>query len=182
MANTAKLLLFAACIERVDALKVLLFGANGNLGSSVLYQLTASGHEVTCFVKSEKRLRAGFNDRIFDDVVVIEGDARDRADVDAVMAGAVYDVAVSTAGSVDNDVRNVDEARATPFCCIFDNIAGAAEEHLPPPRRALFIGGITALDLPGVGRPLQSLLSSRSPQYDAHLLNHDRLVRSSLDW
>ena len=177
-------LLLAACVAPAEGLKVLLFGANGNLGSNVLYQLSAAGHEVTCFVRSEQRLRAGFNDRIFDDVVVIEGDACDRAAVDSVMAGAVYDVAVSTAGYVDNGVRNEKEALATPFCRMFDNIACAAEQHLPPPRRALFIGGITALDLPGITPPsaLQPLLSSRAPQYVAHQLNHARLARSGLDW
>ena len=100
------------------------------------------------------------------------------------MAAAVYDVAVSTAGCVDNNVRDAEEALATPFCRIFDNIAGAAEQYLPPPRRALFIGGITALDVPGIVPPqaFQPLLSSRAPQYVAHLLNHERLERSELDW
>ena len=178
------LLLLAFCIAPAEMLKVMLFGANGNLGSRVLYQLAACGHEVTCFVRSEQRLRAGFNDRIFDDVTVIEGDACDRAAIDAAMEGAHYDVAVSTAGCVDNDVRTVEEALASPFCKMFSNIAGAAEQHLPPPRRALFIGGITALDVPGITppQPLQQLLESRMPQYVAHLLNLERLRRSELDW
>ena len=182
--TTAKVLLLAACVAPAAGLKVLLFGANGNLGSNVLYQLSAAGHDVTCFVRSEQRLRAGFNDRIFDDVVVIEGDACDRAAVDTVMAAAVYDVAVSTTGFVDNGVRSEAEALATPFCRMFDNIAGAAEVHLPPPRRAIFIGGITALDVPGITPPtaLQSLLTSRAPQYVAHQVNHARLTRSELDW
>lgn len=180
----ATALLLAACVAPAAGLKVLLFGANGNLGSTVLYQLSAAGHDVTCFVRLEQRLRAGFNDRIFDDVIVIEGDACDRAAVDRVMAAAVYDVVVSTAGYVDNGVRSEAEALATPFCRMFDNIAGAAEAHLPPPGRAIFTGGITALDVPGVEPPtaIQSLLTSRAPQYVAHQVNHARLERSKLDW
>ena len=182
MRAVGRLLLVAACLAPASALKVLLFGANGNLGSKVLYQLAASGNEVTCFCRSEQRLRAGFNDPIFDGVAIIEGDAADRAAVDAAMAETAYDVCVTTAGYVDNGVRDAEEAKATPFCRIFSNIAGAAEQHLPAPRRALFIGGITALDLPGTSSPLQSLLNSLSPQYVAHLVNYERLVNSELDW
>ena len=174
-------LLFAVCIAPGGALKVLLFGANGNLGSRVLYQLAACGHEVTCFDRSEQRLRAGFNSKIFDDVTVIEGDACDRAAVDAAMSGATYDAMVSTAGCVDNAVRSEEEARSTSFCRMFANIAGSAEQH--GPRRAIFIGGITALDVPGTPpQPLQPLLQRRSPQYVAHLLNLEVLKRSELDW
>jgi len=162
---------------------VMLFGGNGNLGSKVLYQLAACGHDVTCFARSEQRLRAGFNDRVFDNVTVIEGDACDRAAVDQALAGGVYDVAVSTAGCVDNDVRNAEDALASPFCRMLDNIAGAAEQHVPS-RRALFIGGITALDLPGLTppQPLQPVLQSRLPQYVAHMINLERLEQSELDW
>ena len=176
--STTAVLLLAACVAPTAGLKVLLFGANGNLGANVLYQLSAAGHDVTCFVRSEQRLRAGFKDRIFDDVVVLEGDPCDRAAVDTVMAAAVYDVAVSTTGFVDNGVRSEAEALATPFCRMFDNIASAAEVHLPPPRRAIFIGGITALDLPGVTPPtaLQSLLTSRAPQYVAHQVEEAQLT------
>jgi len=176
--STTAVLLLAACVAPTAGLKVLLFGANGNLGANVLYQLSAAGHDVTCFVRSEQRLRAGFKDRIFDDVVVIEGDPCDRAAVDTVMAAAVYDVAVSTTGFVDNGVRSEADALATPFCRMFDNIASAAEVHLPPPRRAIFIGGITALDLPGVTPPtaLQSLLTSRAPQYVAHQVEEAQLT------
>ena len=182
--SSCVLLFLAACIVPAKALKVLMFGGNGNLGARVLYQLAACGHDVTCFVRSEQRLRAGFNDKVFDDVAVIEADANDRAAVDSVMAAATYDVVVSTAGYVDNDVKTAEQALATPFCRIFDNICSAAEEHLPPPRRALFIGGITALDLPGTSPPqaLQPLLQNRFPQYVAHTLNYERLERSTLDW
>ena len=177
-------LLVSCCIDTAEAYRVLLFGANGNLGSRVLYQLASSGHEVTCFARSEKRLRKNFNDKIFDGVTILEGDACDRSAVDLAVAEGSYDVVVSTAGCVDNDARNAEEALATPFVRMFDNIAAAAEEHLPSPGRALFIGGITALDLPGLTppQPLQPLLQSRSPQYVAHLLNLERLRRSTLDW
>ena len=175
--------LFVACVAHAEALKVLLFGANGNLGSRVLYQLAACGHDVTCFERSERRLRAGFNSKIFDSVDVIEGDACDRAAVDSALMADNYEVLVSCAGAVDNGVLTEEEALASPFCRMFANIASAAEEHLPPPRRAIFIGGITALDVPGTPpQPLQPLLQRRMPQYVAHLKNLERLRQSELDW
>ena len=106
-----------------------------------------------------------------------------RAAVDGDGGGRLWR-GVSTAGYVDNGVRSEAEALATPFCRMFDNIAGAAEAHLPPPGRAIFTGGITVLDVPGVAPPtaIQSLLTSRAPQYVAHQVNHARLERSKLDW
>ena len=181
-----QLLLLATYLSPSTALRVLLFGASGNLGSRVLYQLTTCGHTVTAFVPSEQRLRAGFNDRKFDDVQVVEGDALDKAAVVAAMAGggSPYDVVVSAAGSVDNDASSAEEAANTNFCRMFSNIADAAEEHLPAPRRALFVGGITVLDVPGTSTSLQSLLSSRFhySQYEAHVINLSKLRDSKLEW
>ena len=108
----------------------------------------------------------------------------DASAVDELLASNAFDCVVSTAGCVDNDARS--DFDGTNFCRIFANIAGASERHLHrPDLRAIFIAGLTALCMPGIAPPItlqESLIGNKYPQYNAHLLNHQRLVQSSLDW
>lgn len=169
-------------------LRVLHFGSTGNLGVPVLHELVSRGHEVTCFVRSETRFFELHGASVGKDIRLICGDACDSRTVDEALGSADYDAVLSTAGCVDNSVRSQHEAISSSFCSIFCNIADASERHLAAPKRAIFVGGVTALALPGlvsVGGDevrLQELLQRRSPQYVAHVLNHERLMRSSLEW
>jgi len=69
----------------------LVFGANGRLGSEIVKALLASNMTVTAFVRpsSDRSLLSGH------DVRFIEGDARNRADVDKAMATGRFDVVVN---------------------------------------------------------------------------------------
>ena len=168
-------------------LNVAHFGSTGNLGVHVLGELLRRDHDVTCFVRSEPRFTEMLSLEEFSanakaSIVVVQGDARDPKAVNEFLSSKRFDVLVSTAGCVNNDVITREGAADSDFCRIFSVIADAAERYLPPPRRAIFVGGMPALSLPGATQTLQSLLASRSPQYVAHTHNNARLLRSSLDW
>jgi putative NADH-flavin reductase len=162
-------------------LRVAHFGPTGNLGAPTFEHVTSRGHQVTVFVRSRERFHQLHG---HPEVEVVEGDARDARAVCEMLAGARFDAVVSTAGCVDNAVQDREDAQASSFCTIFNNLVDASERYLAAPHRAVFLGGMTALSLPGTGNGvrLQSLLERRSPQYGSHVLNHERLLRSSLDW
>ncbi len=61
-------------------MKVLVFGANGKTGRTVVERAAAAGHEVTAFVRSSEQSPAA-------NVKLAQGDATSRADVDAAMQG-----------------------------------------------------------------------------------------------
>ena len=162
-------------------LRVAHFGPTGNLGAPTFQTLLSDGHQVTVFVRSRRRFHQLHG---CPEVEVVEGDARDASAVGAMLANARFDAVVSTAGCVDNAVQDRQDAQASSFCRILNNIVDASERYLAAPQRAVFLGGMTALNLPGTEPTvkLQSLLEHRSPQYGSHVLNHELLLRSSLDW
>lgn len=61
-------------------MKVLVFGALGKTGKTVVERAVAAGHQVTAFVRDPGEGNAG-------NVRVAQGDATSRADVDAAMRG-----------------------------------------------------------------------------------------------
>ena len=159
-------------------MRVLHFGATGNLGAPTLVRLREAGHDVTAFVRSERRLTTAANR-------VIVGDATDSAAVKAAIESDDFDVVVSTAGCVDNEARTAQDAAASPFCRIFSNVCdGLSTSRRPPPSRAIFVAGLTLLSLPGAPDvSLQSVVARRAPQYAAHQLNYERLRQTAdLDW
>ena len=163
-------------------MRVLHLGCTGNLGTPTFGALRTAGHDVTAFVRSVDRLRAQHAD--LSDVAVIEGDALDAAVVQSALDSQAFDAVVSTAGCVDNSATTRTDAAQSTFCRIFDNVVSASERARVQPLRALFLAGLTILDIPGV-RPatmLQSQLVRRVPQYVAHEVNYERLCSSDLDW
>lgn len=76
-------------------MRIALLGATGRTGTHVLTAVLAAGHQVTALVRDPGRLPAR------DGVDVVVGDARDRAALDRLLAGA--DVVVSALGPVAKD-------------------------------------------------------------------------------
>ncbi len=70
-------------------MKVLVIGAAGKTGKAVVEQAMAAGHQVTAFVHKADEYQVS-------DVRVIEGDATDRADIDAAVIG--QDAVLDTIG------------------------------------------------------------------------------------
>ncbi|WP_052460386.1 NAD(P)-dependent oxidoreductase [Microbacterium gorillae] len=70
-------------------MKIIVFGATGGVGTHVLEQAVAAGHEVTAFVRTPAKVTTP-------DVEIVQGDAFDADDVRA-LAG--HDVVISALGS-----------------------------------------------------------------------------------
>jgi len=70
-------------------MKILVIGAGGRTGRAVVEQAVAAGHEVTAFVHKADEYN-------FTNVRVIEGDAADRAAMDAAVPG--QDAVIDTIG------------------------------------------------------------------------------------
>jgi len=165
------LVLFSPC---TSALRVLQFGATGNLGVPTLNALRAA-HDVTAFVRCADRLRDTQQGNL-DGVGVIVGDALDYDAVQAAVQSSCFDVVVSTAGCVDNEATTIADAGTSTFCRIFDHIATACCSPAGP-RRAIYTAGLTLLPLPGLpGTALQEVVGDRVPQYVAHQINFQRLL------
>ena len=82
-------------------MKVLIFGANGKTGRTIVERAMAAGHEVTAFVRSSEQ-----ND--VPGVKLAKGDATNRADVDAAMQGqeAVIDTIGGKTPYKDTDLES----------------------------------------------------------------------------
>jgi putative NADH-flavin reductase len=95
-------------------MKVVLYGASGMIGSRILNELLARGHDVTAVVRDPKKL-TGVN------AAVKTGDALSAADVAEKSAGA--DVVISAyAAPVTDPSKVLDATRAL--------IAGLRQAHV----------------------------------------------------
>lgn len=73
-------------------MKIIIFGATGGVGQSVVKQAIEKGFEVTAFVRTPAKLET-----THENLHVIQGDAFNRAEVSAAIAG--HDAVVSCLGS-----------------------------------------------------------------------------------
>lgn len=114
-------------------MRILVFGAIGNVGRRTINEALSRGHDVTAVVRDPKRfteLPAG--------VVARSGDARNVDDVADLAAG--QDVVISaTRPSPGNEPELVLTARSL--------LAGLAQAHV----RLLLVGGAASLIVPGAG-------------------------------
>ncbi len=126
-----------------SAMKVLVTGGSGFLGSHVAEQLTRGGHEVRALVRSR-------SNRTFltslKNLEFAEGSVEDRKSIDAAMQGV--DAVVHSAGAV----------KATSEAAFFEcntlgtvNLLDAAIQHAPMLRRFVHISSLEACG-PSLGR------------------------------
>lgn len=73
-------------------MKIIVFGATGGVGKSVVKQAVDNGFEVTAFVRTPSKLEV-----IHENLNVVQGDAFNPAEVSAAIAG--HDAVVSCLGS-----------------------------------------------------------------------------------
>lgn len=73
-------------------MKLIIFGATGGVGQSLVKQALAKGHQVTAFVRTPSKLETKHNN-----LSVIQGDAFNPTDVSAAIAG--HDAVISCLGS-----------------------------------------------------------------------------------
>lgn len=100
---------------------VLVFGANGNLGSHFVNQALEAGHKIKAFVRSPEKYTLSNNPN----VEVVKGDATNSDDVKKAMAGV--DIVVSCLG-------NPPKKKIYIMDKVYGNIMLAASNQPNPPR------------------------------------------------
>jgi len=106
---------------------VLVFGANGNLGSHFVNQALTAGYKIRAFVRSPEKY--SLSDNV--NVEVFKGDATNYDDVEKAVLGV--DIVVSCLGNPSKKVFIMEEA--------YNNIMLAASTQ-PNPPRCLMISSI----------------------------------------
>jgi len=147
-------------------MKIAMFGATGTLGSRILNELTARGHEVTAVIRNPAHAPSGEN------VTVTAGDVFDSASVEDAVRGA--DAVVSAYGPGPNKPESLPNAMKSL-------IAGVEAAGV---KRLITVGGAGGLEVkPGV-----RLIDT--PEFpaewkriaEAHIEALELLRRSNLDW
>ena len=149
--------------------RLIVFGAAGSLGTHVLRQALAAGHQVTAFVRTPSKLPPEAQSR----VSVHTGDLGTLAPPDLARLVGGHDALINCAGYVTDGQAFVD---------LIDRLVTGVES-LPADARPVcwFIAGAALLDIDASGRMGVELPRVRST-YWPHRVNFERLSQSSLDW
>ena len=129
-------------------MKVLLIGATGTLGSRISPALLAHKHEVVAFVRSESKLREMLPSSILSAITIVAGDASNSADISDALVDHNCHALINCAGRAA-----IFPWQATQMQGFINAVAAAgveASKELGRPIRGWFLGGMTALDVPGM--------------------------------
>ena len=135
-------------------MKVLLIGATGNLGLRLIAALLTHGHIVVAFVRSSSKLESLVPASIYQQVSVIEGDAKDSASIKRAILENSCDAAVNTAGVAALPPWGNSDLPAI-FRAVLDGVREAGTERKKP-LRTWFLAGLGVLHYPGT----ESMLSN----------------------
>lgn len=97
-------------------MKIIIFGATGGVGQSVVKQAVENGFEVTAFARTPSKLEVAH-----ENLNVVQGDAFNPAEVSAAIAG--HDAVVSCLGS-DQGMK-----KSTALQDMVKNIVAGMQEH-----------------------------------------------------
>ncbi|KAF2227155.1 hypothetical protein BDZ85DRAFT_59239 [Elsinoe ampelina] len=160
-------------------MRVLLLGATGNVGSRLVPALLTHGHSVVAYVRSSSKLESILPASVFQQLIVVQGDASDSAAINKAILNNKCDAVVNTAGV----------AAAAPwgksdlpiiFRAVLDAARKASEER-GSPLRVWFLAGMGVLNYPGT----ESLLSNYMPVFLEHRQNYQLLKSlppNVIDW
>lgn len=139
-------------------MKIIVFGATGGVGQSVVKQALDNGFEVTAFVRTPSKLEAAH-----ENLNVVQGDAFNPAEVSAAIAG--HDAVVSCLGS-SQGMKKSSELQE-----MLKNIVAGMEEH--GVKRIVYTASAGIYqELPGVsGKLMMGMLKNA-------LTDH----RAAVDW
>ena len=129
-------------------MKVLLLGATGKLGSRCIPALLAHKHQVVVFIRSESKLKDLLPPSLLADIAIVLGDAADAKAISKALIDGQCDALINSAGQA-----NIFPWQAPRMQRIVEAVACAcldASLQLGHPMRAWFMGGMTALDMPGM--------------------------------
>ena len=149
--------------------RVTIVGATGSLGTHVVQQAVAAGHDVSVIVRSPSKLPDGIRTK----VVVQQCDLRDVKSSDLAAMFRGQDAVINTAGQV---------TEGQTFVNLVDKVVTSLEalpgDDFPA---CWFLAGAGILDFDNAGRQGVDLPKVRST-YWPHRANFERISRSKLDW
>jgi nucleoside-diphosphate-sugar epimerase len=135
-------------------MRVLLLGATGNLGSRLVPALLTHGHSVVAYVRSASKLETLLPATVYEQVTIVQGDAKSSQSIQKAVLDNKCDAVVSTAGVAalapwaKSDLPEI-------FRAVLDAAREAGRERKHP-LRVWFLGGQGVLYYPGT----QSMLSN----------------------
>jgi nucleoside-diphosphate-sugar epimerase len=135
-------------------MRVLLLGATGNLGSRLVPALLTHGHSVVAYVRSASKLETLLPATVYEQVTIVQGDAKNSQSIQKAILDHKCDAVVSTAGVAalapwaKSDLPEI-------FRAVLDAAREAGRERQHP-LRVWFLGGQGVLYYPGT----QSMLSN----------------------
>jgi len=131
-------------------MKVLLFGATGNLGSRLVPALLSHKHQVVVYVRSEQKLKQLLPSTLLSRITIVTGDATDANAIKDALVDNKSDALVNSAGLAS--IFPWEAPKQQEIEHAVTTAAVNASKQLEYPIRAWFLGGMTALDvstLPG---------------------------------
>lgn len=149
--------------------KVIIFGASGNCGISLVRAGLDLGHKVSAFVRDSDKLRRRLGE-LPKELSVIEGDALDGGTVARALNG--HSAAVNAIG---------DPADPRRFEALCRTIVTEAEIHLGPPKKFWQFGGLPGLDVPHT-KTMGTDLPGMPVIFKSHKVNYELLLKTGLDW
>ncbi|MEK0315000.1 NAD(P)-dependent oxidoreductase [Cohnella sp. 56] len=151
-------------------MKIIVFGATGNMGKKVLALGVKRGYEMTAFVRSPEKLYEQQGEQLARHVNVI---AQDMLNPDSVREALSHqDVAINAAGHT---------GQGEEFVRIVDNIVSQCEHQAGFSGRLWIMGGAGLLDIPHTNL-IGNNLPGFPPMFQTHNRNLERLRQTQLDW
>lgn len=135
-------------------MKVLLLGATGNLGLRLTASLLTHHHTVVAFVRSSSKLQSLVPAPVFQQLTVVQGDAKDSVAIKKAIVDNGCDAVVNTAG-----LAALPPWGKSDLPQIFHAVVDAAREagvERKKPLRAWLLAGLGVLQFPGT----ETLLSN----------------------
>jgi len=150
--------------------RLFLLGATGNSGRRILRFALDRGHQVTAFVRDQRKLSEIVGRHLPQGLQVVVGDIDKSAELAQAMVG--HDVVINAAGYV---------TQGNGFTRLVQNVIQQTSTSLGAGARLWQFGGAVVLDIPGTN--LKGVDLPMIPKvYEAHRTNLNALTRSSLDW
>jgi len=149
--------------------RLIILGATGSLGSHVLRQAIAAGHEVTVLVRTPSKLPPEAHAR----VSVRQGDLNTLPTAELAQIVSGHEALINCAG-------HVTEGQA--FTNLIDHLV-ASVESLPTAAQPVcwFLAGVPLLDIDASGRKGVELPKVKATFWP-HRVNFERISRSALNW
>jgi putative NADH-flavin reductase len=150
--------------------RLFLLGATGNSGRRILRFALERGHQVTAFVRNQKKFLKILGRRPPQSLNLVVGDIDKSAQLAGAMIG--HDVVINAAGYVTEGDR---------FTQLVQNVIQQTSNSLGAGSRLWQFGGAAVLDIPGAD--IMAVDLPMVPKiYEAHRTNLNALRASSLDW